>query len=257
MNRKYALLTIFFGFIIVFAIVLYARQKINVIPAPVEPNTTKGETAFDVSKVKTETFSDTSNPALEIKGEYPVGVVGAEYVKGAMDTKLAQFKAENDPAKFSAEEMLNFGPSKERPYSFITIYKAYSSGTLLTHRMDTYTYTGGAHGGTGVETYTYTASGKQVKATDLFIDQAAVAAFSDIAQKKVLAMPEYKDMINTEWLADSAGPNVVDYQTFAFSGKNLVIIFQQYSIAPYAAGIIEVPVPFTELSGIVKAEYLK
>ncbi len=258
MNRKYALLTIFLGFIIVFAFVLYLRQKTETVNSEGDPiSTQQEESVFDASKIKKETFADTSNLALEIKGEYPVGVVGAEYVEGMIDAKLAAFKAENDPARFSSEEMMNFGPSNERPYSFTTMYKAYTSGTLLTHRMDIYTYIGGAHGNTVPETYTYTAAGKQVAVSDLFVDQAAIVKFSDLVKQKALAMPEYKDMINTEWLADSAGPNVVDYKVFAFDGKNLTIIFPQYSIAPYVAGIIEVPIPFSELQGIVKAEYLK
>jgi hypothetical protein len=237
---------------------LYWRSKVG---APsLFPNTNNPASQavkFDTSKIAVASFKDTSSDAFEIYGKYPTGVVGADYIKGQLDAKLAQFKVENDPARFSSDELGTFGPRKDHPYSFITEYKAYASGTYLTHRMDYYTYTGGAHGSTIVETYTYDASGKKIEPTELFIDAAAVGRFSELVKAKALALPDMDQVINTEWLADSAGPDATNFKAFAFDGSYLRIIFQQYAIAPYAAGIIEVPIPLTELTGILKPEFLK
>jgi len=137
------------------------------------------------------------------------------------------------------------------------MYKAYASKSVLTHRVDTYTYTGGAHGGTSVETFIYTADSTLVKPQDLFVDQAGVQKFSELVTAGALALPDYKEAINTEWLADSAGPDASNFKTLAFDGTDVIVIFQQYDIAPYAAGIIEVSVPFSQLGGILKPEFLK
>ncbi len=256
-NNTYGFVAIILGIIIVLAVVIGYRNR-AVAPATdtTVPNTDI-VAGYEASKVQKETFTDTTNPGFEIKGEYPINIVGSEYIKGIIDTKIAEFKSKSDPAKLSAAELAEFGPTKDHQYSFITMYKAYSNPSYLTHRMDIYEFTGGAHGGTSAETYTYNQEGKPVSATDLFVDKAAIAKFSEIVKAQALALPDHKETINSEWLADSAGPDAVNFKAFAFSGTNLIIIFQQYAIAPYSDGIIEVPIPLSELGGILKPEFLK
>ncbi len=258
MNKHYSKVILFLALIVIAGVALYIREKVIVRnPVLEEEAQIQEPTGFTISSIKKETFKDTSSPGFEIHGEYPVDIFGADYIKGRIYAELAQFKAENDPAKLTPTQLEEFGPTKDRQYSFITQYKAYGNASFLTHRLDTYTYSGGAHGGTVVKTYTYDFTGKSIVATDLFVDEAAIKRFSELVQQHALALPDYKEAINTEWLAESAGPDAGNFTTFAFNGSNLVIIFQQYAIASYAAGIIEVSIPFSELEGIVKPEFLK
>lgn len=256
MNKNTKLI-IFFLIIIVAAVFVYITDRKSVVAPGNEQKVEPNMSAFDLSTITTETGTDTSNEGLEIKFEYPKGIIGADYVRGVIDTKLAQFKTDNDPAKFSTQELADYGPNKDRPYSFITIYKAYASKSVLTHRVDTYMYTGGAHGNTFIETFMYTSDGVLTKPQDLFVDQTGVQKFSELVINEALALTDYKEVINTEWLADSAGPDVSNFKTLAFDGTDIVVIFQQYDIAPYAAGIIEVRVPLNKLTGVLKPEFLK
>ncbi len=258
MNKPYAKLILFLILVVLAALCLYWKASLT----PPATNTPNGQEQVkklpDPSEVKTQKFKDTSKAELEISGEYPVDVVGSDYIKGRIDSDILKFKADNDPARFSTPvgEVMAFGPTADSPYSFVVSYKAYGNGMYLTHRVDTYTYTGGAHGGTTINAYTYNTQGKLIAPEDLFVDQAAVTKFSELVKRH--AMEKNTDgMINTEWLAESAGPDVSNFSTFAINGSAIAIIFPQYSIAPYAAGIIEVSVPFSELQGILKPEFLK
>lgn len=254
MNKHYAKVVLFAVLVILVAVAVFLKDRAGLENLPGTGNNTTQN--FDVATVTTEVAEDTSNEAFEIKVQYPINIIGAEYVKGTLDTELLTFKKENDLAKFSPQELTDFGPSKDRPYSFVAQYQAYGNKNFLTHRLDTYTYTGGAHGNTGVQTFTYDKKGKLVTPEMLFVNKDAVAAFSTLVQKQALAL-DGDGMINTEWLAESAGPDAVNFKTFAFNGQDILIIFPQYSIAAYVAGIIEVPLPLSELSGILKPEFLQ
>jgi hypothetical protein len=43
---------------------------------------------------------------------------------------------------------------------------------------------------------------------------------------------------------------------FAFTDDGLVVKYDSYQIAPYSAGQPELRIPYTELAGILKPEYL-
>lgn len=255
MNKNYAKIILFAVLVILAGVTVFLKE--NFTPEHPSAGTETTLINFDATTIKTEVVEDTSNPAFEIKTQYPINIIGADYIKGLLAAKLDEFRKENDPAKFTAEQLEIFGPNKDRQYAFVTEYRAYGNTHFLTHRIDTYTYTGGAHGGTTAETFTYDRTGKQIQAADLFVNTAAVDTFSGLVKKHALALENYKDVINTEWLAESAGPDASNFKAFAFSGSDLIIIFQQYAIAPYAAGIIEVPIPLGELNGILKPEFLE
>jgi len=131
------------------------------------------------------------------------------------------------------------------------------SKDLVTVRLDAYVYTGGAHGGTAPSTYILDLKNqKELMFNDLFVanskplEKIAPLAAADL--KKQLG-----DMADEKWIGEGTAPKPENYSTYALSDKGLVLIFGQYQVAPYAAGILEVTIPFDALKGLIKPEYSK
>ncbi|SFS47719.1 PdaC/SigV domain-containing protein [Paenibacillus sp. BC26] len=127
-----------------------------------------------------------------------------------------------------------------RPYMFKVSYEligdgSKSSGGILSFKLITSAYTGGAHGWTRVDTYNVRneAKASAVKLKELFGNgyktifnkavNAEIAAHSDIY---------FKDTFKS----------ITDDQRFYLKNGKAVLVFQQYEIAPYAAGIREIAV---------------
>ena len=123
-------------------------------------------------------------------------------------------------------------------------------------------YQGGAHGMTSGSGYIFdSATGKQLSLAD-FGDEAAIkdAAMSYIINTIDESTQEAKDMLYQD---DGFILGYADNIREAFDGnacpdyyldnRGLVLLFQQYQIAPYAAGIISFTVPYSELEGFNEA----
>lgn len=146
-----------------------------------------------------------------------------------------------------------------RPWALEITYKTDDpfSKDILTLRFLTYEYTGGAHGLSIVSSYILDlANNKEITFNDLFVanskplEKLAPLAAAALAQQ---LGPD----ADPKWISDGTAPKAENYTAYALTGKGLVLIFQQYQVAPYAAGIQEVTVPFSQLQGVLKPEYIK
>lgn len=122
-------------------------------------------------------------------------------------------------------------------------------------KIETSSYTGGAHGSALKIYYNLDrAHQKQVLIDDIVLQ----------GQKQKL----YK-LVHDQFVAwvKSTNPdaNIAEYEkgwpfnltsNFNFDEKGLDFQYQQYEIAPYASGLPHFSVPYTQLKGIVKPEYL-
>ena len=121
-----------------------------------------------------------------------------------------------------------------------------------------YLYQGGAHGMTGESGYTFdVATGKQLSHSD-FGDEATIkdTAMNYIIKTIDESTQESKDMLFQD---DGIIAGYEDAIKTSFDGeacpewyldnRGIVFLFQQYEIAPYAAGIISFTVPYSELEG--------
>ncbi|UQZ87117.1 Anti-sigma-V factor RsiV [Paenibacillus konkukensis] len=124
-----------------------------------------------------------------------------------------------------------------RPYDITVTYEIKSDGGSANNdrfslKLSTYVYTGGAHGGTRIDTYNVsdkeTASSIGLK--DLFGDKYQ-DVINPIIQAEIAKAPE-------NYFAD-AFKGITDTQTFYIENGEAVIVFGQYEIAPYAAGAPE------------------
>ena len=133
-----------------------------------------------------------------------------------------------------------------------------SDARVLTITFSDYYYSGGAHGGTAIWSMNFdAATGEQISITDLAEDTDAflsgcvqrlweTSRDGDHAGYIDAYYPGYEDSL----------PGLLRDQLWYFSEEGLTVVANQYEIAPYAAGPIELTVPYEWLSWQMKEEYL-
>lgn len=124
---------------------------------------------------------------------------------------------------------------------FLKTYKGY-----IPYRSDTYNYTGGAHGSRTVLCRNFKfKNGEAASEEDIFkenYEETLTALLMDKAVEYV--GEEYAEALWTEEIKPNGN--------FLLSEEGIVYIFNQYEIAPYAAGVIELTIPWDEVSDILK-----
>ena len=163
----------------------------------------------------------------------------------------------NDFADYFVDPELDF----MKDYIFDEVYNGYvecNTKDLVSVLVESYSYTGGAHGLTTCYGKNYDVKNKKfVKYEDVFCDGFEEELAGLIDEK--LSNPEegedyglfpfYKDS-----LTDIFTPG---FETFYFTEDGITFIYGEYLIAPYASGNIFVEIPYEELNHLLKDEYKK
>ncbi|GLX67269.1 PdaC/SigV domain-containing protein [Paenibacillus glycanilyticus] len=205
-------------------------------------------------KVTTKTIDETSD-LLTVKISVPVisGMLDTAYqdklnasIEQKATKEVDRLKALAAEDKKSAEE--NDYPF--RAYEFNVSYELKADGStatkgIVSFTVSTYEFTGGAHGGTAVEGYNIVNS---QQAAELTLEQAlgdgGFAAANSAVRYTISKNPD-----NFFWDASTTFKIDADH-TYFVDGKGIVnLVFQQYEIAPYAGGIINIPVDETTSVG--------
>ena len=130
-----------------------------------------------------------------------------------------------------------------------------SKGTLATVVLNSSSYLGGAHGSTAQRYYNFDLKNqKQVQLNDLLLPKQK-------AKLDKLAHEAFKT-----WVIDSKLANTADEyeQAWAFQvtdnyflgEQGLILQYGEYEICPYVVGLPRLVIPFDQLQGVLKPEYL-
>lgn len=130
-----------------------------------------------------------------------------------------------------------------------------SQEPIATVVLNTSSYLGGAHGSSAQQYYNFDLKQqKQIQLNDLLLPN----------QRKALeakAHDAFKAWVMDSKLAD----NVNDYEqawkfklsdNFLLGEQGLILQYGEYEIGPYSAGLPRLVIPYDQLDGILKAEYL-
>ena len=168
-----------------------------------------------------------------VKYEYPMtGDIQIDNeIKMNIDNRLNNFYSE-----------IELGTQNEQEYSLEITYDKKEYKEYVTYILYTTVYLGGAHPNTTIETYNYK-NGKRIEIMDV-ISKEELSKISNYVKKELLSHPgSVSDMIEEGTVSDY--PN---YRNFYYNDRGLVFIFEQYQVAPYSSGIIEVIVPYSILN---------
>lgn len=153
---------------------------------------------------------------------------------------------DNAAKDFAEFEKEGFSTGYEYDISFGPIYQ---TDKLLTYSFTEYSYTGGAHGGTSFIQQTFDkADGKALTAGEIF-EQSKIAEVIQLV-KQGLAEQYFSDELKDgTTLADLL---LIDPDTLALPAQSpsfvkdgIDFVYQQYEIAPYAAGMPACVIPYS------------
>ncbi|PWW08518.1 copper amine oxidase-like protein [Paenibacillus cellulosilyticus] len=164
--------------------------------------------------------------------------LNSEIEKQATDT-LAELKTQAEEDKKSAAE----SGYEYHPYEMIVEYEVKSDGSqeaggIFSMTTSTYTYTGGAHGGTFEAGYNVL-NGTEAQAITLeqALGEGGFAKADSAVRYQIKQDPDrfYTDILDTF-------TGVTEDTQYYYENGIVQLVFQQYDVAPYAGGIVIVPV---------------
>ncbi len=107
---------------------------------------------------------------------------------------------------------------------------------------------GAAHPGTHTRTVTYDLeTGSDVRLAELFLPGSD---YLERIAKYCIAQLSTRD-IDFDSFSSGASPLPENYGNWNITAEGLLITFDEYQVAPYAAGAQEVTIPFAELQSVI------
>lgn len=175
-------------------------------------------------------------------GEAIIDTLIEQFVRSQIDSFVANAPASQPNPDWISELDINYSSSTFPPH-------------ILCYKFDAYMFTGGAHGMTSVTTMMFDMDKNHLLAlSDLFV---AKSRFADTLSQ--LSRAELRnilgDMLNEDMLASGTEPNEANFSRFMLAPRDLVIFFEQYAVAPYAAGVQVITIPLSRLAPILKPEF--
>ncbi len=185
------------------------------------------------------------NASLTVKIDYPL-----ELQNNPAIGNLAETWINTQKAQFLSDFTTGGSPSPA-PWEMDINYSVTRGGNGLESLMlQNYAYTGGAHGGNIIQTYTIDGSGKLLQLTDLFQPGADVLGTLQTIARDSVRQQLGADGTDEDWLTQGTA-DLSAFHNWVVDGDTLKITFDQYQVGPYAIGNIEVDIPFSQLTDVL------
>lgn len=176
---------------------------------------------------------------------------GGGYGMGYMNMLTAAEDEYNYRAAAGEEE------SMYKYSSSLTVTAARADESVLSYVYREYNYTGGAHGSYVQRGYSFdTESGKLLTLAELSADEVRLrASLLEVMLRQIENAPEIKEEIESYTAQQSelspALEALIREGSWYFDSEGMVIFSDLYEISSYAAGIISIHIPYSELEDIL------
>ena len=132
----------------------------------------------------------------------------------------------------------------------------YEDAKMITIRMESYLFTGGAHGyGTSRFLNFNKQKGSEIKEWELFEDQSDFQRFAEHRFREQENIPEGEPINSTGYMFERGAFYLPE--NIGFTDKGIKLLYNEYEVASYADGPIEMTLPYKEvekyLSGEIKS----
>lgn len=196
----------------------------------------------------------TLNQALHVETAYSYPAILNDYPFAK--TIVMQYFRDREATFWSFLMTGPFVETNSAPWTLQISGEPYTpTGDLLSVVFTEYAYTGGAHPNTTYTTFTFDlVNERQLLWPDLLADGMTLEAVAAIVQPALAET--LTEMTDPEWLATGTAPTPENYANFALTADGLLILFPPYQVAAYAAGPQQMTLPYSDLDGILKPEYL-
>lgn len=214
------------------------------------------------AKFVSKNFSENNKPKrFTIAVEYPE-LSGVSAATAAKFNQLSKSLAMASTADFREEmlaqtaEDLKYLPAGVNNYLEVSYSVEWATNDVVSIQYLTSVFSGGVHPNYFTSTLNFDLkSGKEIKLADLFEPNSNyLKTISDysIADLKT----RLEDMSDDEWIATGAGADAENYTSWNLTRKGLMITFDPYQVAAYAAGMQTVIVPYRKLKGIMRTNFI-
>ncbi|MDD3311998.1 DUF3298 and DUF4163 domain-containing protein [Pseudodesulfovibrio sp.] len=209
--------------------------------------TASADAAFCTPGVLGEIREIETTRGFRVDAAYPVpcAPAAARQLRNHVARTVREFK-ETDP-----EHDLSFFP---HPYELIVQYEttAAAGGRLLSVRLHTMVYTGGAHPNNWPDTWVFDlVDGRALTLDDLFpAPGGALRILATCVRAELRAT--LGEMLLEEMLQSGTDPTPDNYARFVLTERGLTFFFAPYQVAPYAAGEQRVTIPMDRLAPLLR-----
>lgn len=142
---------------------------------------------------------------------------------------------------FSAQA-IDFDPAYK--YTLNSETKTYASANTITYKVQTYVFTGGAHGATFDATFTYDIDGTLIKTSDLLKSPDSLKQLSLAARRYF--KDKFRNTLTPQEIDFGTEPKEENFNVWYITDSGITFIFGQYQIGSYVLGIQEFPIGTTE-----------
>lgn len=209
--------------------------------------------SVELTENEEERHDEDGRLILSVTGNYPiVSVKGNEeaeikinaYIDGLVAEQAKLADADETMAKEDLatrdEEMLEFFNGYGLGNEYTT---ARADSQVISFRLDSYEYTGGAHPTNAAVGYNFsTETGELLTLKDVVSDEAAARAFIEQTLAEQLKGPDYKDALFEDY-ADHIGEVLTD-TTWYFAEDGFHVIGNEYILGPHSSGIMDFVIPY-------------
>jgi len=213
------------------------------------------ETNDIVANIDTQTITK-NNKYINSVINIPIIMIDNKYIEKAINDEIR-----NDIMKFynesqsQAKDYQKDLPDEQNKFvanSDFEIKK--NSDNILSLVVEYYKYSGGAHGYYEDVAYNIDIrTGKNIKLQDLFKDGYD---YKNIINKNIISQIEQLVIDDPQNKGIYEFSSIKENQKFYIQDDNIVIYFDLYDIAPYAAGIPKFKINIKNINHILKEEYL-
>lgn len=187
-------------------------------------------------------------PSYTIELAYPH--TGQQAIDGEIEA-WARGLAKDFADAVAQEETPPAGPwSAELTYEV-----ARNDGRMFSVLFSYYSYMGGAHPNTVFEAFNFLRpDGLRIELPELFTPRGVerISALAIAQLRKTLTGPD--GMSDTDWIGRGAGPNAKNFRNFILLANELVIHFDPYQVAAYAAGPQEARIALAKLKDAMRGD---
>lgn len=131
-------------------------------------------------------------------------------------------------------------------YTLDIVDESYDYNDYISYVLYTSIYTGGAHPNNIIITINYDRrNNKIITINDLIRNQQILENISIESRKQLKQNEDIgKDKYSQEMLLAGTTPNIDNFKNFIFVKEGIKIYFEQYQVAPYSSGVLNVIIPY-------------
>jgi hypothetical protein len=131
---------------------------------------------------------------------------------------------------------------------------SYEDDRLISLKINTYTFTGGAHGFSFLRFLNFDkVAGIERDAQDFFIDQEGLTNLAEIEFRKLYELPASSGINDTGFMFE--GDVFYLPENIGFSDQGVELIYNTYEVASYADGVIHIPLSWKQIDAFLKPEF--